>query len=160
MKKEEFQKLLLSIAVCQGAGFISSFFMQPSISTWYASLKKPYFTPPNWLFAPVWVTLYFLMSLALFIIWRKGINKKKSKIALGFFILQLILNMLWTPVFFGLKSPEGGFIIISVMILTAFFTIDAFMRVSKFASSLFLPYLFWLSFAGILNFSIIILNLR
>jgi benzodiazapine receptor len=95
---------VVSIVVCQAAGLIGSIATFPSIPTWYASLDKPPFNPPNWVFGPVWTTLYTLMGIAAFLVWRKGIRNREVKIALGIFVVQLVLNTLWSVVFFGLNS--------------------------------------------------------
>jgi len=98
-------KLCISVLACQCAGFIGSIFTTPSIPTWYATLQKPLFTPPSWLFAPAWITLYLLMGISAFIIWRRGVDNRRVREALIVFLIQLILNSLWSIVFFGLKSP-------------------------------------------------------
>ena len=151
-------KLVISIVICQLAGLIGSLFTTPSIPTWYAMLKKPSFTPPNWLFAPVWTTLFVLMGISAFLVWRKGLNDKQVKISLCIFGAQLILNILWSVMFFGLKSPLAGFIDISILWLVILFTILNFFKISKTAGILLVPYILWVSFAAILNISIMILN--
>ena len=103
-------KLIISIAVCQLAGFIGSFFTSPSIPIWYDSLNKPVFNPPSWVFAPVWTILFVLMGVSLYLVWDKGLKEKKVKIALGFFSAQLLLNVLWSVIFFGLQQPFYAFI--------------------------------------------------
>ena len=105
MVKINYFKLVLSIIVCQLAGFIGSFFTVSSVSSWYLTLNKPFFNPPSWLFGPVWITLYLLMGISLYIIWNKGITNNQSKIAVLIFAIQLILNSLWSIIFFGLKTP-------------------------------------------------------
>src|SRR4030066_948287 len=99
MKINNFWKLIISVLVCLSAGFIGSVFTTPSIPTWYATLNKPFFNPPNWLFAPVWTTLFILMGIAAFLIWRKGLKKKTVKKALIIFLLQLVFNTLWSFLF-------------------------------------------------------------
>jgi translocator protein len=158
MVKINYFKLVFSIIVCQLAGIIGSFFTVSSVSTWYLTLNKPFFNPPGWLFGPVWVILYFLMGISLYIIWDKGIKSSKSKIALSVFGLQLILNSLWSILFFGLKSPLLAFIEIIFLWITIILTIICFNRISKSASYLLIPYILWVSFAAILNFSIYYLN--
>ncbi len=151
-------KLVVSIVICQLAGLIGSLFTTPSIPTWYATLQKPSFTPPNWLFAPVWTTLFVLMGISAFLVWRKGLNDKQVRISLSIFGAQLILNILWSIMFFGLKSPLVGFIEISILWLAILFTILKFFKISKTAGILLIPYILWVSFAAILNISIMILN--
>ncbi|MBN1255925.1 MAG: tryptophan-rich sensory protein [Deltaproteobacteria bacterium] len=150
--------LVISILICQGAGFIGSLFTRPSIPTWYATLEKPSFTPPNGVFSPVWIMLFALMGIALFLVWRTGLTERKARIALGFFGMQLIFNILWSASFFGLRSPFVGLIDIAVLWIAIALTIFFFFKISKVAASLLLPYIVWVSFAVILNFSIWTLN--
>jgi benzodiazapine receptor len=151
-------KLVVSVIICLGAGFIGSVFTTPSIPTWYATLKRPSFAPPNWLFAPVWTTLFVLMGIAAFLVWRRGLNDPQVKIALGIFIVQLILNTLWSVMFFGLRSPLGGLIDISILWIAILLTILNFFKISTTAGLLLIPYILWVSFAAVLNFSIWRLN--
>jgi len=150
--------LLLSIAICQAAGLIGSFFTAPAIPTWYATLQKPSFSPPNWLFAPVWISLYALMGIALFLIWQKGWQKKSVKQALTIFGFQLGLNSLWSIIFFGFQSPFWALVEIIILWGLILLTIIKFKPLSKTASLLLVPYLLWTTFATILNFAIARLN--
>ena len=158
-KARDIIQLIISLVVCQCAGLVGSLFTAPAIPTWYAALEKPPFTPPNWLFAPAWVTLYLLMGIAAFILWRKGLSQEGVKPALVIFLVQLVLNALWSVVFFGLKSPIGGAVVIIVLWVAILFTILKFFRLSVAAGSLLLPYILWVSFAATLNISIWILNM-
>jgi len=158
IKLKDGVKLAISILICQGAGFIGSLFTRPSIPTWYATLEKPSFTPPNWVFAPVWITLFALMGISLFIIWRRGLAEKKTRKALGIFGVQLTFNILWPALFFGLKSPLAGLIDIVVLWVLIVLTFFYFFKISKTAGALLLPYLLWVSFAVALNVSIWRLN--
>lgn len=151
-------KLLISIVACQCVGLISSIFTTPSIPTWYATLQKPPFTPPNWLFAPAWITLYLLMGISAFIIWRRGVDNRRVREALIVFLIQLILNGLWSVVFFGLKSPLYGVVVIIVLWIAILFTILKFFKLSPVAGGLLLPYILWVSFAAALNISVWVLN--
>ncbi|MGQ9478200.1 MAG: TspO/MBR family protein [Candidatus Bipolaricaulia bacterium] len=151
-------KLIVSLLVCQLAGLLGSIFTTPAIPTWYAALEKPAFTPPSWLFAPAWTTLFVLMGLAAFFIWRKGLAEREVRIALGVFIAQLGLNVLWSVAFFGLKAPLGGLIVIALLWFAILLTIQSFSRLSRAAGLLLLPYLLWVSFAAILNGAILVLN--
>ena len=153
-------KLLVSIAVSQLAGVMGSIFTYSSVGTWYAALKKPVFTPPPWVFAPVWMVLYTLMGVAAFLVWKKGFREKKVRDALEVFLLQLFLNSAWSYVFFGLKSAAGGMLVILVMWMAIFWTIIKFDDVSKAASRLLVPYLIWVSFAVVLNGAIVGFNMR
>jgi len=150
--------LIVSILFCQLAGLLGSFFTAPAIPVWYASLKKPWFNPPGWLFGPVWIGLYALMGVAAYLIWEEGIGKKEVKIALIIFALQLILNALWSILFFGVQSPKLALIEIVILWLFIFLTIWKFAKISSLAGLLLLPYLAWVSFAALLNFFIFRLN--
>lgn len=152
-------KFIIAILICEGAGLIGSVFTMSSIPTWYATLNKPVFSPPNWIFAPVWTTLYFLMGVSLYLVWAKKIDKKALKIkAYQVFFAQLILNVLWSLVFFGMKSPFAGLVVIIILWLLIIETIRRFAKIDKTASVLQYPYLIWVTFATILNFSIWVLN--
>ena len=155
----DFVEAVLAVVICQAAGFLGAIFTTPSIPTWYASLEKPFFNPPNWVFFPVWTTLYTLMGISAFLVWRKGIKHRQVKVALGIFLAQLILNTLWSIVFFGLNSLLGGLIVIVPLWIAILLTIITFFRTSKLAGGLLIPYLLWVSFATLLNFSLWQLNL-
>jgi len=158
MGKADILKLIVSILICQAAGLIGSFFTIPAIPTWYAMLKKPSFNPPNWVFGPVWTTLFVMMGVAVFLVWRKGLNTSQVKIALSIFGVQLILNTLWSLLFFGLRSPLAGLIEIWVLWIAITLTLVFFLKISLAAGLLLLPYLAWVSFAAILNLAIWRLN--
>lgn len=151
-------KLFISLALSLGIGFIASLATQSSINTWYLTLNKPSFNPPNWVFAPVWTLLYVMMSVAAAIIWQKGLSQNSVKIALGLFLAQLFFNGLWSVAFFGLQSPLLGLLDISLLFIILIFTIIYFFRLSRLAGLMLLPYLLWLSFAAILNYTIWIIN--
>lgn len=154
----EIIKLVVSIVTCQLAGFIGSLFTTPSIPTWYATIKKPSFTPPNAVFGPVWTMLFLLMGISAYLIWRKGLQDKNVKWALMIFIVQLVLNVLWSILFFGLHHPFLAFIEIIVLWLVILATLISFMKLSKPAGILLLPYLIWVAFAAILNYQLWKLN--
>lgn len=145
-------RLVGFIFLCQAAGLIGSIFTFNSVNTWYLTLEKPFFNPPSFVFGPVWTTLYFLMGVSLFLVW----GKKKTD--LKWFWIQLSLNTVWSIIFFGLKNPLFAFIIIILLWISIFQTIKSFKKVNKTASYLLYPYLFWVSFASILNLSIVLLN--
>lgn len=147
-------KLVAAILICQLAGAIGSIFTFQSIPTWYASLAKPSFAPPNWLFGPVWITLYTLMGISLYLVWEKGFRKKENKIALYIFATQLVLNALWSVVFFGLRSTFYGLVTIVVLWIAIAATIISFYKISKKAAWLLVPYIVWVSIATVLNFYI------
>jgi benzodiazapine receptor len=151
-------KLIITVGVSQLAGLIGSIFTAPAIPTWYASLQKPAFAPPNWVFAPVWTTLFLLMGIAAYLVWKRGLAKKEVRIALGLFLFQLVLNIFWSFLFFGLQNPLAAFVEIIVLWLAILLTLVSFYRISKPAGLLLLPYLIWVSFAAFLNFQIFTLN--
>ncbi len=157
MRFREILKLVASVIVCQLAGFLGSLFTTPAIPTWYATLKKPFFTPPHWIFGPVWISLFILMGISLFYVWRRPDHPEFKK-AFIFFFVQLILNVLWSLAFFELRLPLLGLVDIILLWLVILLTIQHFSKVSKFAGVLLLPYLIWVSFATLLNFSLWILN--
>jgi benzodiazapine receptor len=157
-RAKDILKLVISLVACQCAGIIGSISTAPAITTWYAALEKPFFTPPNWLFAPAWITLYLLMGMAAFLVWRKGLGEEGVKSALVIFLVQLVLNALWSVVFFGLRSPIAGTIVIILLWLAILFTILKFFRLSVTAGSLLIPYILWVSFAAALNIVVWMLN--
>lgn len=148
------------IVACELAGLAGSAFTIPSIGTWYASLSKPWFTPPNWVFAPAWTALYALMGIAAYIAWasrRKG-AKRKATAAFAAFIVQLALNILWSATFFGLHSAAYGFVVIVLLWLSIFVTIALFRRLSRLSAYVMLPYIAWVTFAAALNMAVLLLN--
>ena len=154
-------KLISAVILCQLAGIAGTSFTISAIPTWYATLTKPFFTPPNWLFGPVWTVLYFLMGVSLFLVWRKkvrGKQEKKKQFAFRLFGLQLAANFLWTMLFFGLHSPLLGLIDLVLLIVLIVLTYRAFYQLSKVAAYLLIPYLLWVSFATILNAALFSLN--
>lgn len=155
---KDITKLIISVVGCELVGLLGIPFTISAIPTWYASLNKPFFAPPNWLFGPAWTLLYFLMGVAFFLIWKQGWQKKQVKNAGTFFLIQLALNFIWSPIFFGLKSPLLGLIVIVAMWLFIVLTMKKFYPLSKLAFYLLVPYLLWVSFATMLNAAIILLN--
>lgn len=155
MKILKLTKLIAIIALCEAVGIIGSFFTINSISSWYSTLNKPFFSPPNWLFGPVWTLLYLLMGIAIFLILEK---RKKIKKAVQLFLIQLALNFMWSPVFFGLKSPLLGLFNIVLMLIFIVLTTKEFYKINKTSAYLMMPYLAWVSFATLLNLAILLLN--
>ncbi len=149
--------LILSIIFCQSIGFLGSFFVMGNSNIWYDSLTKPFFQPPNWLFGPVWFVLYTFIGIALWVLWmsKKNINRKKAFV---FFWLQLVFNAVWTPVFFGLHALGWSFLIIICLAVFIGITMYYFRKVSYLIFWLFVPYFLWVSFAAILNGSILFLQ--
>ncbi len=151
-------KLLISLAVCIGAGLLGSLFTGGAIPSWYSMLQKPSFTPPPWLFASVWFLLYILMGVSVFLIWRRGFRQFQVRESIIIFTVQLFLNALWSYAFFGLKSPLIGLLVIVPLWTAILLTILNFYKVSKTASLLLIPYILWVSYATVLNFAIYLLN--
>ena len=153
-----FAKLACSISICLLTGIVGSFLTMDSVKTWYAELSKPSFNPPDWAFGVVWPILYVMMGVAAFLIWKKGIDNKQVRIALGLFVAQLVLNGLWTPIFFGLHMMGLALAEIILLWLAILATIVAFWRLSKTAACLLMPYILWVSFAIALNAALWHLN--
>lgn len=151
-------KLIVCIGVCQLAGVIGSVFTMENIPTWYASLNKPPLQPPNWLFGPVWITLYTLMGISIFLVIKNGLNKPGVKSAAGLFAVQLVLNTLWSIVFFGMHELLMSVFIIAALWIMILLTMLKFKPISFTAAVLLLPYLLWVSFASYLNSAILVLN--
>jgi tryptophan-rich sensory protein len=158
MKIQTLCKLVVAIAVCQLAGIIGSIFTFSEIPTWYATLVKPELNPPSWIFGPVWTTLYVLMGIAAFLVWRKGLEHKDVKKALIIFSIHLILNSLWSIVFFAIHSPLWAFVNIILLWLIIVWIMKLFYKISKPTLWLLIPYILWVSFASYLNYSIWTLN--
>jgi tryptophan-rich sensory protein len=181
MKFNKTVKFLTSIIICELAGAVGAFFTVPQINNWYVGLSKPSFNPPDRIFGPVWTTLFVLMGISLYLVWSKNwqiknnlsfkdkkpwnsLSRKflsgpwqKANIIL-IFSLQLILNILWSVIFFGAHSPAVAFFELLMLWFAIVFTIVNFYRVSKTAALLLLPYILWVSLAGILNYFIWMIN--
>ena len=151
-------KLICSVSICLLTGFVTSFLTMDSVKTWYADLSKPSFNPPDWAFGVVWPILYLMMGVAAFLIWRKGTDSKQVRVALGLFLVQLVLNGIWTPIFFGLHMMGLALAEIILLWLVILATIISFWRISKPAAYLLMPYILWVSFAIALNASLWYLN--
>ena len=158
MPKINWFKLIISLLICQVAGGIGSIFTMPAIGTWYATLHKPAFNQPNWIFGPVWTTLFILMGIALYLVWSKSKEQEGRKKAIIFFYIQLILNIGWSFCFFYLQNPLAGLLEIFVLWFFILLTIVYFYKISKPAALLLLPYILWVSFAAVLNYFLYILN--
>lgn len=151
-------KIILVVLVCTCLGFLSGLITQTSVTTWYPTLVKPFFNPPNWIFAPVWTLLYIMMAIAAGLVWTSPAEDKSVKKALSFFVIQFALNMLWSYIFFGLRNPFLALIEIVLLWLMIWETYIQFKKINKTAGYLFIPYIAWVSFATILNASIWWLN--
>ncbi|TSC88716.1 MAG: tryptophan-rich sensory protein [Microgenomates group bacterium Gr01-1014_5] len=152
MKKINIPLLIFCVCICASAGIVGSIVTFNSVTTWYPTLIKPFFNPPSWIFGPVWTMLYFLMGISLYLVWRK------KKADLQWFWIQLVLNALWSIIFFGLKNPLLAFVVIILLWVSIFLTIKSFQKVNKTAAVLLFPYLAWVSFASLLNLFIVVLN--
>ena len=150
--------LVAGIIVCQLAGVVGSVFTMKAIPSWYKDLKKPSFNPPNWLFGPAWLILYTLMGIAAALVWEQGSGSPQVQTALIIFGVQLVLNVLWSVVFFGRRSLGGGLVIIAALWVAILATIFSFWSISTLAAVLLVPYIAWSSFASLLNFYIWKLN--
>ncbi len=149
-----YKKLAICLVVPQLVGIIGSVFTMSAIAEWYVFLNKPWFTPPNWLFGPMWVTLYLLMGISIYLVWQK-VGKTKD---FWFFWIHLFFNFIWTPLFFGLRNPILGLIDIIIIWFFIIFLIFRFWKINKISSILLVPYWLWVSLATALNFFIWYLN--
>jgi tryptophan-rich sensory protein len=146
------------VVACVLLGAAGGLITAPQIETWYATLDKPGFTPPNWVFGPVWTLLYALQGVAAWLVWRAGLDRRAVRVALALFATQFALNVAWSPVFFGLESPALGLVVIVPLWVAIVATIAAAARVERRAAALLVPYLAWVSFATLLNYAIWTLN--
>lgn len=158
MERGDIIRLVLAVLVSEFAGIVGSAFTFPSIIGWYASLRKPWFTPPSWLFGPVWITLYALMGASLYLVWRKGLTKKGVKVSMEVFGVQLALNALWAVLFFGMRSPLYGLIGIAALWIAILATMIRFYSISREAAVLLVPYIVWTTIAMALNYYVWMLN--
>ena len=157
-RKKTYQRIAISVAVCLLVGALSGFATQSSVGTWYPELAKPDFTPPDWLFGPVWTALYIGMGIAAGLVWARGLHHIWVKTALYYFGFQLLVNGGWSVVFFGLRNPAAALWVIGLLLVLIILTIRAFRVVSKKAAWLMVPYLLWVLFASLLNLRIVQLN--
>ena len=145
------------VGICFGAAFLGSIFTTPSVPTWYAGLVKPPWTPPSWIFGPVWSALYLMMALAAWVVWRRN-GLTAASIPIALFMVQLGLNVAWSILFFGLQMPGVAFGEIVALWFAILATTIAFWRSTPLAGYLLLPYLIWVAFAAVLNFELWRLN--
>ena len=158
MEKNELSRLILSIIICQMAGVIGSIFTAGSVTSWYPTLVKPSFSPPGFYIGLIWIVLFTLMGISLFLIWRETPSNPAARIALYFFAVQLIVNVLWSVAFFGMRSPISGLVVIAFLWVLILITIIKFLPINRTAAFLLIPYIVWVSIAAYLNFSIWRLN--
>lgn len=152
-------KIIVTVAICLAVGYFSGIETRSAILDWYPTLVKPSFNPPNWVFAPVWTLLYIMMGVAAGLVWdRFSFDKGAVKKALVFFIVQLVLNAIWSYLFFGLHNPMLAGLEIILLWLMIYETYFQFTKINKVAGYLLVPYLIWVAFAAVLNASIWWLN--
>lgn len=151
-------RLVLCLALCLGIGITAGFATAPEIPTWYASLAKPAWTPPRWMFAPVWSLLYVLMAVSLWRLWDRTVPSPARREALIFFFIQLALNAAWSPVFFLLHDTLIALGIIIALVVSILGTIVTSGRVDRGAAWLLMPYLGWVAYATTLNAGIVAMN--
>ncbi len=162
LNRTAWPKIALGILICELAGVLGAILSMPGLRDWYPSLMKPPWTPPNWVFGPVWTLLYAMMGAALGLVWAKKVEKvgqtSREKRAVLWFFGQLALNVAWTAVFFGARSPGWGYAIIILLWLSIAATEWLFSKISRAAGLLLVPYFVWVTFASALNFGILSLN--
>lgn len=156
--KRAWPGLVVFILVCHGAGVIGALTTETGSSTWYQSLAKPTFQPPGWVFGPVWLTLYTLMGIAAWRVYRLGGEKPGVRAALVLFAVQLALNAAWSPVFFGAHGIEIAAVILVALWVAVLATTIAFLRLDRPAGWMLVPYVAWVTFAAVLNIAIVTLN--
>ncbi len=149
---------VIAVGICLLAGYIGSYYTTPEIPTWYAGLQKPDINPPSWVFAPVWTVLYILMGISLYLIVQSDLKKQDVQFGLILFIFQLLVNIGWSFFFFGLHSTFYGFLAIVLLWAVLLCTIIQVWRFSIPAAVLLMPYFIWVSFAGYLNYAILVMN--
>ncbi|HSD14612.1 MAG TPA: TspO/MBR family protein [Flavobacterium sp.] len=156
---QKITRILTVVVTCLCIGYFSRLIIGNSIEVWYPNLIKPGFTPPDWVFAPVWSMLFIMMGISAGLVWdRMELDRINVRKGLQFFAIQLGLNILWTYLFFGLHNPLLALVEIALLWLMIFETYVVFKRVDKIAAILLLPYLAWVGFATILNAAVFWLN--
>lgn len=159
MRNNKTISIIAGAVICLAVGFLSGLVTAESITTWYRTLNKPFFNPPNWIFGPVWTLLYVMMGISAGIIYNMGIKKREVRTALALFLVQLFLNGIWSILFFGFQNPLAAFIEIVILWIVILITIIKFYKIRHSAAYLMIPYILWVSFATVLNYSIWILNI-
>ena len=142
---------VLAVLLCEGVGILAAIATQSSVTMWYPTLAKPVFTPPGWVFGPVWTLLYALMGIAVWLVGRRGWTTLGVQSAVGLFVLQLGLNGLWSFAFFGIQSASGGLIVIVLLWIVIAVTTARFFQLQRTAGWLMVPYLLWVTYATVLN---------
>jgi len=150
--------LAVAVLACELLGSLGNLASAGGVTEWYPTLTKPAYTPPNWVFGPVWVTLFALMGVAVWLVWRQGLDTRPVRIALALFAVHFVFNVAWSGAFFGLRSPAAGLAVIAVLLIAIGATMTAFARVDRRAALLLVPYLVWTGFAAVLNYQLWRLN--
>lgn len=151
-------KFIISLLLCQLTGFLGSLFTRTSVQTWYQTIEKPTFNPPDYLFGPVWTILFILMGISFFLVWKNNERPEEKPFAIVLFLFHLIVNIAWSAVFFWMQSITAGFFVILFLMAMILLLIMYFKDFSAIAALLLVPYFLWVSFAAILNYSIMVLN--
>ena len=157
-QKTSIWKLILSIALCELTGIVSSILSGVAINPWFDSIMKPSWNPPSYVFGPVWSVLYLLMGISLWLVWKSNNSIGKKVVAVTFFFMQLLLNFCWSVLFFKFHSPLLALLDIGLLLILIVITMIHFYKISKTATYLLIPYVIWVAFATALNCSIWILN--
>lgn len=155
---KRYLNISIAVVICLLVGFMSSLAVMDAVQGWYTTLAKPFFTPPDAVFSPVWIILYIMMGVSVGIVWNRGFHHIWVKTALYHFLFQLLLNALWSIVFFGLHSTLGGLLVILTLFILLLFTYKWFKVVDKIAAYLLIPYILWVAYATVLNIGIWNLN--
>lgn len=152
--------LAIAVVATELVGASGAVFTSMGLESWYPSLVRPDIAPPNWVFGPVWTTLFALMGIGVWLVWKQatGEQARAARVALAIFVVHFAVNLAWSGVFFGLQSLFGGLVVIVLLWLLILATMGAFARVDRRAAVLLLPYLAWVSFAGYLNYAFWVLN--
>jgi len=158
LSRGDWKGLAAAVVFCELAGIVPGYLTANDVATWYQTLERPAYNPPDWIFGPVWTTLFLLMGVSLYLVWREAGDEPAGRTAIGLFLVQLGLNVSWTLVFFGGRSIVGGLFVIAALWVAIVTTVVAFARVNLRAALLLIPYLLWVSFAAVLNVGIWRLN--
>lgn len=152
-------KLIISLLLPLVVGGLGGLVTSRSVADWYQTLEKPYFSPPDWVFGPVWTLLYLLIGVSLYLVWASPLTYPYTKTAAYiFFGIQLVLNLMWSLVFFGLHAPAFAAVVILMLLVAIVLTMVSFWPISRWAALLLVPYLLWVSFATALNVAVALLN--
>jgi len=150
--------LVAVVLCCELAGASGVLLSGDGVSVWYPTLVKPSFTPPSWVFGPVWTALFAMLGVAAWLVWRAGLDRRSVRVTLALFLAQYAVQVAWSAVFFGLRWPAGGLAVIAVLWVGVVATVGAAVRVDRRAAVLLVPYLAWVSFAAVLNYRLWQLN--